>query len=372
MKWSTRIITVAGIGVYIHWTFLILLGWVAVVHLEQGQTVAAAVKGVAFILAIFGCVVLHELGHALTARRFGIRTRDITLLPIGGIARLERMPEDPGQEFLVAIAGPAVNVVIAALLLVIILGVTQLQMPDQAMLIEGDFLSKLMWVNVSLVIFNLLPAFPMDGGRILRALLARRMPYERATQAAANVGQAMAILFGMLGVLVNWFLLFIAIFVYLGAQAEAQMVQIRTVFAGVTVRDAMMTQFRVLSRSDKLSTAVGELIAGPQHDFPVRENGQVIGMLFRSDLVKALADHGQQAQVGQVMSRDCHVVQDSEMLNKTFQEMQERRCSARPVMHGDVLVGLITLENIAEWAMIHSAMKRHDAHGSLSTTMERA
>jgi len=360
MKWSVKIITLAGIDVLIHWTFLILLGWVVVVHLEQGQSLTAAVEGVGFIVAIFGCVVLHELGHALTARRFGIATRDITLLPIGGVARLERMPEDPRQEFLVAIAGPAVNVVIATVLLLVILSVSRLEMPQQSLLVGGHFLSKLLWVNVSLVVFNLLPAFPMDGGRILRSLLARRMPYERATHMAANVGQAIAILFGVLGFLTNWFLLFIAIFVYLGAQAEAQMVQLRAVFSGVRVREAMMTRFRVLDRSDKLSAPVDELIAGSQHDFPVQENGQVVGMLFRTDLVKALARLGPEASVDEAMSQCGQVVEDSTMLDKTFQQMQEDKCPARPVTRRGSLVGLITLENIAEYAMVHSAIGQHD------------
>ena len=174
MSGSWRIGRIAGIDVYVHFTFLLLLGWVAISHYLAHGDLAEAMSGLAFILALFGIVVLHELGHALAARRYGIRTRDITLLPIGGVARLERMPEDPWQELVVALAGPAVNVVLAAgiyFALALGRGVESL---DESVRVGGGLLDQLFWVNVSLVAFNVLPAFPMDGGRVLRALLAMR------------------------------------------------------------------------------------------------------------------------------------------------------------------------------------------------------
>jgi len=365
MKWSWKIAKVAGIGIYMHWTFLLILAWVAFATLQQGENLAAAAMSVGFILAIFACVVLHELGHALTARRFGIGTRDITLLPIGGVARLERMPRDPTQELLVAIAGPAVNVVIAAVLFVILAGASQLRMIHTMNLTSVNFLSQLMWVNVVLVVFNLLPAFPMDGGRVLRSLLARKMSYERATQAAANVGQAMAIMFGVLGFFVNWFLLFIAIFVYLGAGAEAQMVRTRSLFGGASVRDAMVTEFHRLVESDHLGRVIEELLAGAQQDFPVLSDGRVVGMLFRQDLIKALKEHGPDVTVGRVMSRPCEAVDVDERLEQTHRRMQEAGCSALPVVRDGRLVGLITIENILEWTMVNSALQQFREQKSL-------
>ena len=219
MRWSWKLATVAGIGIYVHWTFFLIIGWIVMIRLGEGANAAGVLEGVAFILALFACVVLHELGHALTAKRFGIQTRDITLLPIGGVARLERMPEEPIQEFLVALAGPAVNVVIAAILA----GVLWLSRGSSGFVLESlqstDFLMNLLVVNVFLVLFNLLPAFPMDGGRVLRALLTHFTgDYVAATQVAASIGQMMAILFGIVGLFViyNPFLVFIALFVYLG------------------------------------------------------------------------------------------------------------------------------------------------------------
>ncbi|MCI0534284.1 MAG: site-2 protease family protein [Verrucomicrobiales bacterium] len=361
MKWSLKLGRFAGIDVFVHWTFAILLVWIFLGHLSAGQDTIAALKGIGFILALFSCVVLHEFGHALTARRYGIRTRDITLLPIGGIARLERMPEDPMQELWVALAGPAVNVIIAAILFGIMAAVHGLPGASNVELVRGDFVARLMWVNVTLIAFNILPAFPMDGGRILRALLAKRIGRRRATHVAAAVGQGMAILFGIIGLLYNPFLLFIALFVYLGAQAEAQMVELSSVIRGLKVRDAMQTRFRTLSVDDPLRVAVDELLAGAQQDFPVVGNGQVLGMLRRKDLVKALAEQGREVRVADAMCHDCPTVYVDHPLERTLEKLRESDCAAVPVMSGDEMVGLLTLENISELVMVHAALENRGA-----------
>lgn len=358
MKWSFRLGTVAGIGVYMHWTFLLLIGWIFVGHLSQGKDAAQAVAGVGFILALFLCVVLHEFGHALTARRYGVKTRDITLLPIGGLARLERIPEKPMQEFWVAIAGPAVNVVIALVLLGALVLLNSLNQLFEVEFLKGHFLARLMWVNLFLVGFNLLPAFPMDGGRVLRALLATRLGRRRATAIAANVGQGMAILFGIVGFFYNPMLIFIAIFVYLGAQAEAGLVEMQSALAGLRVSDAMMTRFRTLTAEDSLDAAVKELVAGSQQDFPVTTDGQVVGILRRNDLVKALSDGRRNVPVGDVMSRECEAVDASAPVTSALEAMRGRECASVPVVAKGRLVGLLTLENVSELVMVNAALGR--------------
>ena len=246
MKWSWKLGEFAGIGVYIHATFLLIIAWIAFTHLRQGDDLPTALLGVLFVLTLFGCVVLHEFGHALTARRFGIRTRDITLYPIGGVARLERMPDQPTQELWVALAGPAVNVVIASVLFAIQYAAGSLVPLDEQTMVNGPFLEQLMIVNIFLVVFNMLPAFPMDGGRVLRALLAMRMNYVQATQIAASLGQAMAFFFGFLGLWANPVLVFIAFFVWIGAAQEASMVQMKFALGAIPVAQAMLTNFRAI------------------------------------------------------------------------------------------------------------------------------
>ena len=356
MKWSTKIGTFAGIDVYVHTTFLMLVAWVAFAHWQTEHSVGAAARGVAFILALFGCVVLHEFGHALTAKRFGIRTRDITLLPIGGLARLERMPDDPRQELWVALAGPAVNVVIAAALFVVLFVTGSFAPIGTLSVTGGSFFVRLMTVNVFLVVFNMLPAFPMDGGRVLRALLAIRMEYTRATQLAANIGQGMALLFGLVGLFFNPFLLFIALFVWIGAGQEAAMTQMKWALGGIPLERAMITDFRTLAPDDSLARAVELLLSGAQEDFPVVDDRAVVGILTRGDLLKALARPDRQAPVAQVMRRDFVVADASDMLDLTFQRMQGHDCHTIPVVRRGNLVGLLTMDNVGEFLSVQSAI----------------
>jgi len=357
MKWSWKIGDFAGISVYVHATFFLLIGFVALSHWMPDQSISAAVNGTAFILALFGCVVLHEFGHALTARRYGIKTRDITLLPIGGVARLERMPDEPLQELWVALAGPAVNVVIAAGLGLWLQATGGFELSKDLSLTGGPFIERLMVLNIGLVVFNMLPAFPMDGGRVLRALLATRLEYTRATDIAASIGQGMALLFGFVGFFTNPFLLFIALFVWIGATQEASVAQIKSAMSGIPVARAMITDFRSLSPSDSLERAVELILAGSQQDFPVEENGRVAGILTRSDLLQALARDRKGVTVGEVMQQDFQSVDSSEMLETGFVRLQDCQCRTLPVTRNGRLIGLVTTDNLGEFMMIQSALR---------------
>jgi len=300
--WSWKVWRLFGIPVYLHTTFVLLMGFILLARWRGGSDLVAAIGGVLFILAVFATIVLHELGHALTARHFGIRTKDITLLPIGGIARLERMPEVPRHELWVALAGPAVNLAIAAI--VFSIGALAGMQPILALPTASvGPLDRFIAINVWLAVFNLIPAFPMDGGRALRALLAERTDYVRATQIAASLGQGVALIFGVVGFLSNPFLVFIALLVWMGASGESLAVQTRAVLAGIPVTQAMMTDFRTLDAEEPLQHAVALVLAGAQRDFPVTENGRLSGVLTRDALVAALATGQAAAPIGQAMSR---------------------------------------------------------------------
>ena len=356
MKWSIKLGTFAGIAVYVHSTFLLLLIWIALVHVGQDQGLGATASGVGFILAIFLCVLLHEFGHALVARRFGIRTRDITLLPIGGLARLERIPEDPKQEFLVAIAGPAVNGVIAAGIFLVLLLSSGLGPFGELAVGSGPLLQRLMFVNLVLLVFNLIPAFPMDGGRVLRALLATRLSYSRATQLAAAVGQAMALAFGFIGLFYNPMFVFIALFVWIGAAQEASMVMMKASLGGIPVKQAMITDFEVLEATESLGRAVELTLSGSQKDFPVLEREKVVGVLLQKDLFAALARNQRDSPVSEFMQRELQFAQANEMLDLVFRRLSEGKCNTMPVTQRGKLVGLVTMDNIGEFLAIQAAL----------------
>jgi Zn-dependent protease len=355
MKWSWKIARLLGIEVYIHATFLLIVAWVAYASWSQFHTIAAVASGVAFILALFACVVLHEYGHALAARRFGVKTRDITLYPFGGVARLERIPEKPIEELWVALAGPAVNVALAVVIgLYLILMGAPLQLNVSAT--EGGLLARLFGINLLLAAFNLLPAFPMDGGRVLRALLGLRMDHLRATQIAANVGQAMAFLFGFIGLLTDPWLIFIAFFVWIGAEQEASTARIKHALSGIPVSRAMQTNFTTLTVQDNLARAIELVLAGSQHDFPVLDGDRVAGVLERDTLIKVLATAGQGGAVAEVMRRDLPQVDSHEMVESALGRLEEAHAKTLPVTHAGRLLGLITSENITELMMIRTAL----------------
>jgi len=360
MKWSWKLAEVSGIPIYVHATFLLIIGWVVLTHGLQGLGLGSILSGVFFVLIIFACVVLHELGHALMAKRYGILTRDITLLPIGGVARLERMPDKPLQEFWVALAGPAVNLVIAVVLFFWLQLTNSLEPLERLSVTGGPFLERIMAVNIFLLAFNLLPAFPMDGGRILRALLATRVTYVTATRLAATVGQGMALLFGFLGLFTNPFLIFIALFVWIGAGQEASVVEAKSAVGGITVRSATITDFRSLRPSDHLDEAVHLILSGYQQDFPVVDSEAVVGILTRAKLLRALAGQEADARVEDIMDREITTIEASEPLAVVFERFNACACPILPVLDQGRLFGLVTPENVGEFIAIRGAL----SHGA--------
>jgi Zn-dependent protease/predicted transcriptional regulator len=360
MKWSWKLIRVAGIDVYVHATFFILIIWIGLSYWQVEGSLAAVINGIGFILALFVCVVLHEFGHALTARRYGIRTQSITLLPIGGVAAMEHMPEDPKQEIAVALAGPAVNLLIAFLLWLWFTASHMLLSPDSLSLTGGSFIERLMLINIVLAVFNLVPAFPMDGGRVLRAALALRMDHNRATQTAAKIGQGLALWLGLLGLLYNPFLIFIALFVWIGAAAEAGIEQVKSTLSGIAVGRAMLTDFEVLTPHDLLQHAIELTISGSQKEFPVVVDGKMVGVLTQDDLLKGLQQQGEQARVDDWMQREVQSAELDEPLETVLQRLQTCKCRLLSVTEAGRLVGIVNLDNIMELISIQKAL--HEGH----------
>ncbi len=347
MNGSWKLGQLAGVQVQIHWTFL-LLPLVIAGSTWTSAGAAAAVAAVVFVLAIFGCVILHELGHALAARRFGIKTRDITLLPIGGVARLQRMPRQPLQELVIALAGPAVNVLIVALLL----GTLRMQGYTLAQtlsleLLQTSFLTRLMWANVILVLFNLLPAFPMDGGRVVRSILALAVSYLRATQIAVVIGRIMAVAFAAWAFYSgSWMLLFIAAFVYLAGSSELAMARLRASTDGLCVDDLMQRQFHTVSADSPLNDLVLHLPLGTQRDYPVVRNRQLVGMLNAGTILREIAEGGGNRLASEVMRREVPWVDRRDMLSDTLTKLSPVRMGGLPVCDQGVVVGVLPVEHI--------------------------
>jgi stage IV sporulation protein FB len=361
MTWSFSLGRIAGTEVRVHLTFLLLVAWFGLVHgLRSGQ--AAALEAVLFILAVFACVLAHEFGHVLAARRYGIETRDITLLPIGGVASIPRMPDRPGHEFVIAIAGPAVNVVIAILL--VLLFDVNFSSERMAELESGriDFIASLAAVNIALVLFNLLPAFPMDGGRVLRAILAMRLGRVRATRIAAAIGQIFAVIIGFYGLFNNNpLLILIGIFIFIAATSERQMVEIGEAARNVSMLDATITSLHKLDTQATVAQAVRALLDTTQADFPVTDGaGRLRGVLTRDGIIRALSATGPDTPVVEVMERDVPIVNQRAPLSQAIEKLQGSSGKIVGVIDdSDRVVGILTMENLTELMLVRRASEAH-------------
>lgn len=356
MKWSYRIGTIAGTDIKVHVTFLLVVGWWAVMGYSEGGPTAALTSALA-LLALFACILLHEFGHILMARRFGVRTPDVILLPIGGVARLERIPEEPRQELLIALAGPAVTLAIAVVLY-LVLRLSGSQADVTQLSEQQPFLAQLVTVNVYLLLFNMIPAFPMDGGRVLRAILASRMGLLRGTRIAATLGQTLAVLGGFYGITrPEPLLVLVAFFVFLGANAEAAAVETRAAGEGLQVRQMMVTNFRTVPIHATLNQAVELLLSGEQREFPVVDNlGRTEGILTRDNLIKGLSQKGPESTVAEAMTTGVPTVTPTLGFQEALERLKASRLPTLPVVDpGGALVGLLTLDNITDLLLVRRA-----------------
>jgi len=358
VKWSIQVGKFFGIPLKIHITFWLLLLFVAMSAGKRGGGVQGGMQGVLLVLLLFACVVLHELGHSVVAQRLGIRVRDIILLPIGGISQMERIPDEPKSELFISGIGPIISLTLALVFysLARLFGLNT-ALP-QASLLDGHVLVSLFWINLILGIFNLLPAFPMDGGRVLRALLAMRIEYLQATHIAVSVGQMFAIFFFFYGLFYNFWLAMIGIFIYMGAEGEEHETILRRSLRRIPVGQAIITSFSRLSPDDSLREAMNIACHSLQMDFPVMRDGELIGLLSRDRFVKAMRDHSPDTRISEIMSTDFPTISDTEPLEEAYSRLTEARGSFVPVMHGRTLLGFINLEQIGKYHMLCGLGKR--------------
>ncbi len=361
MRWSLSLGKILGIRIKVHWTFFLLIAWVVLAEINRGSEFFTVFLTTVYVLAIFACVVLHEMGHALMARRFDVPTKRITLLPIGGVASLQRIPENPKQELLVAIAGPLVNVVIAAIIFPFLSPISsyipEARAPNAMSAITVDNLwFALFSINLILVLFNLIPAFPMDGGRMLRAGLAMQMNRLKATSIASSIGQFLAVVFFFAGLFMNPFLLLIGVFVFFGARGENMMVQQYEVLRNHEASEAMITDLHTFSPETRVKTVADHLMSSCDDTFLISDNGDLKGWVTRDGLIRELQEHHQDQQVQEIISKDYITINPKEKLSRVMELMQSEKQTVFPVMEEQKLKGIINMGSLQRFIAVQSAL----------------
>jgi Zn-dependent protease len=360
MKGSFKLGNIAGIGVFIHWTFSILIAYIIFSNYRAGHDAERIGWMVIFVCGIFGTVFLHELGHALAAKRYGIKTKDITILPIGGLARLEKIPEKPVEELVVALAGPAVNIALAGIttFFISIPSANEITIQLTGGVNSDNFFLNFFIVNIWLAIFNLIPAFPMDGGRVLRALLAMKMQRHTATKTAARIGQVLALGFIFIGFSSNPFLIFIGLFIILGAQGEVQMTNAGFMMKGILVREILMKNYETIEETDTIETAVNKLLNGQCKKFVVMANQQPVATLGRDEIIKALSNNGKQTILQSVADKNPIRLNVNQSLEEVYPTMIAGKNSMALVYDKQQFIGVLDLENILEFIMVKEAVEK--------------
>ncbi|AFM24387.1 site-2 protease family protein [Desulfomonile tiedjei] len=365
MRWSFRIGSIMGIPVKVHLTFVLLL--ILIYFVGVSVIGIGGLAGVVFVVLVFASVVFHELSHSLVARHYGIEVVDITLLPIGGVARMPNPPENPTQEILISVAGPAASMILGfSLWFFAELFGTGVSLRDLS--VEKSLLAQLAAVNFVLAIFNLLPAFPMDGGRILRGFLALYLSKYTATRIAVGVGQVFAILLFFLGIFtMNFFMLLIALFVYLGAEAEERYSGIMLSLGEASAGAAMITHIEAVSPDATLGDLAALFTRGFQSDFPVVDDRRLVGLVTRDMLVNGLHEQGPSAPITSFMIKDFATAVEDTPLTEVFHKMQNTGIRAVPVLRGGELKGLVTLEQIGRYNMLCSGYSCEFLHPGKSS-----
>ncbi len=362
MKNSLYIAKISGIKIFIHWSFFLLIAWIVISSIRDGNDFLQTILSVAFILTIFCCVVLHELGHALTAKKFNYITKDIILLPIGGMARINELPENPKQEFLIAVAGPIVNIVIALILFPFINWAQINPASLEKFVISGsNFIFSLFAVNLSLAVFNLIPAFPMDGGRVFRAVLSIWMNRVSATAVAARTGQFISFIFLIFGILYNPVLALIGVFIFITAKAENDEVKSKYFLHNYTVNDAMSHHYYKLDKTATIKEAAKLLIDVDPSDFLIVDNEKIVGTLSSDEIIKALVEKGEGVKVEEAMNSKVKFITKDIALDEVMKVLTDGKEKIMPVMDNNNVIGTVDMNNILKLIMVSSASQKHSA-----------
>ncbi len=381
MGGSFKIGRFSGIDVRVHWTFLLLLAFFAFLGYRTSGTLAGALTPVAAIVALFVCVLLHEFGHSLVAQRLGLEVRSITLLPIGGVSNLETIPEKPSDEVKITLAGPVVNVVLAPIFFGVglLLGAEPRMPTDLFMGIGsvGQFFFYLGYLNVVLAVFNLIPAFPLDGGRVLRGLLATRLGALRATEIASMVGQLFAFAFFLIGLLGgNFILALIGVFIFFGANGEAQMVRQKELTSGLSVSDVMGTKPRTetVTPYHTFGQVLDSVIHGYQEDFPVvDEGGRLLGMITRDEIMRAAHSPERYKSVRDLMKTNVPTISpQADLFEEALPILRQSGLRALPVTENGELVGMLTIEDVGQASLLGPRPKETSRPGDRATSQESA
>ena len=358
MHASFKIVSFRGINVSVHWTFLFVIGWVMLVNTRLGANVEQLVWSSLFVLGILACVMLHEFGHALVAARFGIKAKDIVLLPIGGIASIEKFPGNPKQEIAISLAGPFVNIAIAVLLVLFIRPIESFwQVPAGLSLAHGhDLLYNLALVNIGLAIFNLIPAFPLDGGRVLRALLGFKFNYVLATSIATKIGRVVAILFIAFGVLFSSVILpLIGIFIIFSAGMEEYYLRLKALVKGIKLKEVLMYDYDSLQSNNTVKAAAGILMNNHAKYFIVMDGPDPIGSINRMEIVKAIAEMKYDATVKQLMTENLSYLDGENDVETVLEKLAGNDERLYPVLQNSHFTGVINFNHIIEYLLLHKA-----------------
>ena len=348
-----------GIKVSVHWTFSLLIVWIIFITVNQGLEPVQILMHILFVLALFACVLLHEFGHSLTAIKLGGKVQSITLLPIGGMANISEMPEKPKDEFIVSAAGPLVNIIIAGILWLYLTFISSADLAEleYRVITANNFLVMLLAANLFIVAFNLIPAFPMDGGRLFRSALAVYMSKLKATKIAKDIGQIFAIMFIFAGFFLNPFLIVIGFFIFLGARGEYEMMKYRDILNNFTVKDIIKTDYEELDENESLGTAAEKLAHISNRGFVIKSGGEYAGILTKNDLIKGLNLYGKEGSIKEVVNENIEKVNPGMTLFDVFKKMQMNRYDIVPVLDNDKFKGILDLESINEFFLIQNATR---------------